>query len=65
MQQTPQARVGAGEQAAPPVSSRSRPSLRRSEQRRLLREQERLVASWLRSLSERRSARMSDSTAAS
>jgi hypothetical protein len=65
MQQTPQAQIGARQQAAPAVSSRSKPSLRRSEQRRLMREQERLVASWLRSLSVRRGARMSDSKAAS
>jgi hypothetical protein len=55
MQQTPQAPIGARAQAAPPVISRPKPSLRRSEQQRLMREQERLVASWLRSLSVRRS----------
>jgi hypothetical protein len=65
MQQIPQAQVGAREQAAPPVISRPKPSLRRSEQQRLMREQERLVANWLRSLSVRRSAWISDSTAAS
>ena len=56
MQQTPQAKVGAREQAVPSVTSRPKPSLRRSEQQRLTREHERLVASWLRSLSVRRSA---------
>jgi hypothetical protein len=65
MQQTAQAQFGAREQEAPSVTSRPKPSLRRSEQRRLMREQERLVASWLRSLSIRRSAKVSDSTAAS
>jgi hypothetical protein len=65
MQQTPQARIGARAHAAPPVISRPKPSLRRSEQQRLMREQERLVASWLRSLSVRRSARLGDSTARS
>jgi hypothetical protein len=65
MQQTPQARIGARAQAVPPVISRPKPSLRRSEQQRLMREQERLVANWLRSLSVRRSARMGNSTAAS
>jgi hypothetical protein len=65
MQQTPQARIGARAEAAPPVISRPKPSLRRSEQQRLMREQERLVASWLRSLSVRRSARLSDYTAVS
>jgi hypothetical protein len=65
VQQTPQAQVGRREQAAPPVISRPKPSLRRSEQQRLMREQERLVAIWLRSLSVRRRARMGDSTAAS
>jgi hypothetical protein len=64
MQQTPQAQVGARALAAPPVMSRPKPSLRRSEQQRHMREQERLVANWLRSLSVRRSARMGDSTAA-
>jgi hypothetical protein len=65
MQQTPQAPIGARAQAAPPVISRPKPSLRRSEQQRLMREQERLVANWLRSLSARRGARLGDSTAAS
>jgi hypothetical protein len=65
MQQTPQARIGARAQAAPPMISRPKPSLRRSEQQRLMRQQERLVANWLRSLSGRRSARLGDSTAAS
>jgi hypothetical protein len=65
MQQTPQERIGARAQAAPPVTSRPKPSLRRSEQQRLMREQERLVANWLRSLSVRRSPRLGDSTAAS
>jgi hypothetical protein len=65
MQQTPQARIGARAQAAPPMISRPKPSLRRSEQQRLMREQERLVANWLRSLSVRRSARLGESTAAS
>jgi hypothetical protein len=65
MQQTPQAQVGAREQEAPSVTSRPRPSLRRSEQQRLTREQERLVASWLRSLSVRRGVSTRDSTAAS
>ena len=51
MQQPPQAQVGARAQAAPPVISRPKPSLRRSEQQRLVREQERLVANWLRALS--------------
>jgi hypothetical protein len=65
MQQTPQARIGARAQAAPPGISRPKPSLRRSEQQRLMREQERLVANWLRSLSVRRGARLGNSTAAS
>jgi hypothetical protein len=65
MQQTPQAQLGARAQAAPPAISRPKPSLRRSEQQRVMRQQERLVANWLRSLSVRRSARMRDSTAAS
>jgi hypothetical protein len=65
MQQTTQARIGARAQAAPPVISRPKPSLRRSEQQRLMREQERLVANWLRSLSVRRGARLGKSTAAS
>jgi len=65
MQQTPQARTGARTQAAPSVISRPKPSLRRSEQQRLMREQERLVASWLRSLSVRRSAGLADSRAIS
>jgi len=55
MQQSPQAQVGAREQEAPSVISRPKPSLRRSEQQRFTREQERLVAIWLRSLSVRRS----------
>jgi hypothetical protein len=55
VQQTPQAQVAAREQEAPSVTSRPKPSLRRSEQQRLMRKQERLVASWLRSLSVRRS----------
>jgi hypothetical protein len=55
MQQTAQAQVGAREQTAPPVRSRPKPSLRRSEQQRLTGKQERLVANWLRSLSLRRS----------
>jgi hypothetical protein len=57
MQQTPQAQVGAREQEAPSVTSRPKPSLRRSEQQRVTREHERLVASWLRSLSVRRASR--------
>jgi hypothetical protein len=54
MQQAPQAQFGAREQEAPSVTSRPKPSLRRSEEQRVMREQERLVASWLRSLSVRR-----------
>jgi hypothetical protein len=65
MQQTPQAQTGAREQEVPSVTSRPKPSLRRSEQQRVTREQEHLVASWLRSLSVRRSAKMSDSTTGS
>jgi hypothetical protein len=65
MQQTPQARIGDRAQTAPPVISRPKPSLRRSEQQRVMREQERLVASWLRSLSVRRGARLGDSRAVS
>ena len=65
MQQTPQAPIGARAHTAPPLISRPKPSLRRSEQQRLMREQERLVANWLRSLSARRTAPLGDSTAAS
>jgi hypothetical protein len=63
MQQTPRAQVGAREPEVPAVTSRPKPGLRRAEQQRLTRSQERLVASWLRSLSVRRTARMSDSPA--
>jgi hypothetical protein len=65
MQQTPRAQTGARAHAAPPVKSRPKPSLRRSEQQRVMRQQERLVANWLRSLSVGRSAPIGDSTAAS